>query len=187
MKKNILTFIVFSLLSSVSFAADFNVATTQEFRAALSNSAANGESDTINLAAGTYKTTDDGLGTFSFLDNEDFDLTLQGVSADTTILSGDNQSRVLNFNVVGSNASIVVKNIKISDGVTTENGGGIYSEESITLQDCKLFNNRAESGGGLWVARFTNPASLIEGSVFKDNIATTQGGAMRFNYGTIDN
>ena len=186
MKKTILTFIVFSLLSSVSFAADFNVATTQEFRAALSSSAGNGESDTINLAAGTYKTSDDGLGTFVFLDNEDFDLTIEGVGAGATILSGDNQSRVIQFDVVGWDASVVIKKLSVSEGFMKSPsepiGGGIYSSEKIFLVNCVLQNNEASQGGGLYV--IATGMITIEDSILQNNKAGS-GGAFYSDFAPV--
>ena len=179
-KAKYLSILLFSLLlPSLVFSSTFNVTTTQEFRAALANSAGNGESDTIYLATGTYKTTDDGLGTFSFLDNEDFDLTIEGVSADTTILSGDNQNGVVNFNVVGSQVLIVVKNLSVSYGSSLEFGGGIYSQERITLKGCIFLNNQASRGGGLYVKR--ENSVIIEDSVFENNEAE-YGGALELDY-----
>ena len=171
-KAKYLSILLFSLLlPSLVFSSTFNVTTTQEFRAALTNSAGNGESDTINLAAGTYKTTDDGLGTFSFLDNEDFDLTIEGVDADTTILSGDDQDRVLSLNVVGSDVTVTIKKLSVSEGFkrTFPNaaGGGIYSQENILLIGCNLKNNEAHEGGGLYIT--SNKKVTIENSIFENN------------------
>ena len=186
MKKIILTFIVFSFLSSISFAADFNVATTQELRTALSSSAGNGESDTINLAAGTYKTSDDGLGTFVFLDNEDFDLTIEGVEAGATILSGDNQSRVIQFGVVGWDASVVIKKLSVLDGFMKSSsepmGGGIYSSEKIFLVSSVLQNNEASQGGGLYV--MSSGMITIEDSIFQNNKADS-GGAFYSDFAPV--
>ena len=179
-KAKYLSILLFSLLlPSLVFSSTFNVTTTQEFRAALANSAGNGESDTINLAAGTYKTTDDSLGTFTFLDNEDFDLTIEGVSADTSILSGDDQNRVLSFNVVGSTAEIVFEKVSVLNGLTTTNGGGVYSKENFTCKHCIFRNNEAPNGGGLYVERENH--AIIENSSFTDNKAN-YGGAIQFGY-----
>ena len=154
MKKNILTFIVFSLLSSVSFAADFNVATTQEFRAALSNSAANGESDTINLAAGTYKTSDDGLGTFTFLDNEGKDLWIRGADQSSTILSGNGLNSVLEFNVLGHDSLITLDDLSVTNGAVDPNSatpGGILSRENLTINRSTISFNEGNTGGGVGI------------------------------------
>ena len=70
------------LATTVIQGATFNVSTTPEFRTALETSATNGEDDTIILADGTYKTTDDGKGTFIYLSNESNSLTLQGSSSE---------------------------------------------------------------------------------------------------------
>ena len=182
MKKIINLLLLSSLLTSFAFAANFDVTTTQEFRAALSNSAANGESDTINLAAGTYKTSDDGLGTFTFLDNENFDLSIEGVSADTTILSGDNQTRVFNFNVVGFKILVEIKNLSISESNSIDNGGGIYSKEDLTLKSCVFDNNKGGRGGALNV--YESASLVIENCVFRNNQANQNGGAMEISQGS---
>ena len=181
-KAKYLWILLFSLLlPSLVFSSTFNVTTTQEFRSALANSAGNGESDTINLAAGTYKTSDDGLGTFTFLDNEDFDLTIEGISADATIVSGDNQNGVLSFNVVGFQILVEIKNLSISEGLDTSSTGGVYSKEHITLQSCIVNNNEGYRGGGLNLQ--DNASLTIENSVFRSNLAGYSGGAIRIAYG----
>ncbi|MBD3798255.1 MAG: hypothetical protein IE887_11165, partial [Campylobacterales bacterium] len=85
-----------TLLTVSLLAQTFNVSTTPELRTALETAATNGEDDTIVLADGTYKTTDDGGGTFIYFSNEANKLTLQGSSAENVILSGDNQNQIFN-------------------------------------------------------------------------------------------
>lgn len=79
-------------------AQTFNVSTTPELRTALTTAATNGQDDTIILADGTYKTTDDGQGTFKYLSNEDNNLTLKGSSSANVILSGDHVEQIFNHN-----------------------------------------------------------------------------------------
>ena len=127
MKKGlIVSFILAMCIFSTSvLAATFNVSTTPELRQALLDAATNGQSDTIVLANGTYATTDDSGGTFTFLDNENYDLTLQGSSAENVILSGDNTHQVLNFNVINNETTIHLDSLSVSYGVSEEDGGGI--------------------------------------------------------------
>jgi|GEM_PF-6092002 len=94
MRKAVVFSILFTLIalfaiSNLAFAQTFNVSTIQELRQALQDAAGNGQSDVIQLADGTYKTTDDGGGAFTFLDNKNYDMTIQGSSAENVVLSGD--------------------------------------------------------------------------------------------------
>jgi len=80
MKKSL---ILLSIATSLTlFAQTFNVSDTEGLRAALSDASGNGEHDTIILADGIYATTDDGLGTFKYIDDEVYSLTLRGSSRD---------------------------------------------------------------------------------------------------------
>ena len=130
-------------LASLLNAQIFNISTTAELRTALENSATNGEDDTIILADGTYKTTDDGQGTFKFLDNEAYKLTLKGSSADNVILSGDNQHQIFNHNST-KNAPLIIEKLSFVDGNNSEedgDGGGIHTDYTIEVTDCKFVNN----------------------------------------------
>ena len=185
MKKNILTFIVFSLLSSVSFAADFNVATTQEFRAALSSSAGNGESDMINLAAGIYKTTDDGLGTFEFTSNLGGTLTISGTSDGTVILDGNSQDRILKILQVESMA-LHIKDITFqgghikSDDSSNNNGAAIYIVGDYKLTEFSIKNSKflqnytVGVGGAIY---YWGDGLSISNTIFESNTAK-EGGAI---------
>lgn len=92
--------IAICLLPNIVLAQTFNVSTTAQLRTALENATVNGEDDVIILEAGTYKTTDDGLGTFKFSDTEAHNLTIKakdGLTANDVILDGANTHQVINF------------------------------------------------------------------------------------------
>ena len=159
-------------------AETFNVSTTAEFRTALQNAAMNGEDDTIILADGTYTTTDDGQGTFEYLDNEIYDLTLVGSSSENVILSGAGEDQIFNHQ------SILSANLKIEkltfidgyeldvDGYPINNGGGFESSKAIvTVLDCNFTNNYAKSGGGFYAAYHTVASSNVKNTSFANNRA----------------
>jgi len=135
------------------FAETFNVSTTQELRQALLDAATNGQDDIIILADGTYATTDDGGGTFVFLDNENYDLTLQGSSPENVILSGGNTHQILNARTVSIDLmTIKLKNLALKFGYSTESGGGIGTEEKLDIENCIIASNettRHEGAFGL--------------------------------------
>lgn len=130
---------ILTLLVGSLFGATFNVSTTLEFRQALLDAAQNGQDDVIYLASGTYNTTDDTGGTFTFLDDEDHKLTIQGSGKENTFLSGGNhQDLVLRFQVVldsGYN-NIALKNLSVTDG-----NGGIYTQENLEISECNILSH----------------------------------------------
>lgn len=175
--KKILTLVTATTLAL--YAQTFNVSTTPEFRTALSNAASNGESDTIILADGTYKTTDDGGGTFIFLDNEEHNLTLMGSSSENVILSGDNQHQIFNHNSTGR-APLKIEKLTFMDGnysaITSPNyyAGGLYTDYTIEVIDSNFTNNTTISAGG---GLYSDDAKILN-SVFMNNTANYDGGAI---------
>src|SRR5687767_8682457 len=81
--------------------AVFNVDTAAELQSALTTAQSNGQADTINLAAGTYSTTDNGGNPFLYTatHTETFSLTLDGAGIGVTILDGADTDAVLGINL----------------------------------------------------------------------------------------
>ena len=166
-------------------AATFNVSTTPELRTALSAAATNGEDDTIILADGTYKTTDDGNATFIYFSNEANSLTLQGSSSDNVILSGDSQHQILNHQST-LNAPMTLEKLSFIDGNNTlGNGGAVYADYNIEVVDCNFSNNTASpgSGGGL----HTDSNIIINNTYFYNNHGNHGGGFKSVSYADVDN
>jgi predicted outer membrane repeat protein len=166
----------FILIMAISLQAQtFNVSTTDELRKALSNAAGNGEDDTIILADGVYKTTDDGGGTFEYLDNEVYNLTLKGTSRENVKLDGDTQDRIFRHSsIAGSNLyleKLTFENGKTSgNGQTTGIGGAILADKAaLSIVDCNFSNNQATSGGGFYMK--TSTYLDINNTVFENNKA----------------
>jgi predicted outer membrane repeat protein len=168
----LLTLTALALLTPVANAATFNVSTTPSLRDALSVAATNGEDDTIILADGTYKTTDDGEGTFIYSSNENNGLTLQGSSSDNVVLSGDKQHQIYNHESV-SYSPLKVDNLSFIDGNSTSNGGAIYSSEITTIENCNFYDNHASGNGG---GVFSYSSLFVSNSVFSRNTASAGGG-----------
>jgi hypothetical protein len=168
-------FLLTIVLAGSLFSATFNVSTTPELRTALSTAATNGEDDTIILADGTYKTTDDGQGTFIYLSNEANSLTLQGSSADNVILSGDSTHQILNHQST-ENAHMTLKKLSFIDGNNTSgDGGGVYTDYSIEVIYCDFNNNKAiGNGGGFYSIKLAS----VQNTLFTNNISysTSYGG-----------
>jgi predicted outer membrane repeat protein len=170
--------------SSLTQAATFNVSTTAELRAALSTAATNGDDDTINLADGTYKTTDDGGGTFKYVSNEANSLTLQGSGADNVILSGDEQHQILNIKSTVSIGTVYLQKLSFINGnEQSGHGGAINSYFNIEMKECNFTSNYAkESGGGVYVGTYM----LVQSSIFKNNTSKSGGGFSSVGTEVID-
>ena len=179
----IVLFIAFAI-NQIAFAQTFNVSTTQELRQALQDAAGNGQSDVIMLADGTYKTTDNGGGTFTFLDNEDYDLTIQGSSAENVILDGDNTDQVLNFNIINYVRTIHILNISVTNGHSETDGGGIYTAENINIENCIISGNTTDDDGGGFVSSGT---TTITNSTISGNTSQYGGGFYAYQPSTITN
>ena len=157
-------------VSNLAFAQTFNVSTSQELRQALEDATTNGQSDVIKLTDGTYKTTDDGGGTFTFLDNEDYSLTIQGSAAENVILSGDNTDQVLNFKIINYTQTIYLSNLSVINGNATGNGGGIESQADLDIENCSISDNTSYGyGGGFYSSTATVSSSTILGNTADEN------------------
>jgi predicted outer membrane repeat protein len=160
----------FILIMAMSLQAQtFNVSTTAELRDALTNAAGNGEDDTIILADGVYKTTDDGSGTFEYLDNEVYNLTLKGTSRENVKLDGDTQDRIFRHSSIAG-ANLYLEKLTFANGKTSGNGGAILTDKAaLSIVDCNFSNNQALSGGGFYKP---NRGNLnITNTVFENNKA----------------
>lgn len=151
-------------------AQTFNVSTTAELRTALVSAARNGESDTIILADGVYNTNDDGRGTFKYLDNEPYDLTLKGSSRENVILSGNGSDQIFEFQSTDG-ADLSVEKITFENGGNFDiYGGAIFTfHANIDVKDCHFSNNHAISGGGFYIDDQGN--TTISNTIFEHNRA----------------
>lgn len=100
-------------------------------------------------------------------------------------ISGQNAGRVF---WVNSGASLTLKNLTISGGSTTGDGGGVANFGVMTANSVAFSNNRAAGGGG--IANFNGATLNVVNSTFSNNVATNGGGGLA-NYAggvaTVDN
>ena len=71
-------------------------------------------------------------------------LTITGPGAADLTISGNNNSRV--FNVSGGTTVVIISGVTIENGLA-DNGGGIYNEGDLTLNNVTVTNNSTENGG----------------------------------------
>ena len=145
-------------------------------RAAVQQSNETSGSDTINFASTITGTITLGLGEL-IIANEPDSLTINGPRAKVLTVSGNNASRVFRLS---DDASAAINNLKISNGNTTTNGGGISTDgELLTLTNVTVSGNRATSGGGIYNSG--NVLTLNNSTVGGDNRATNGVGGGIYN------
>ena len=167
-----------SWFSALTNAATLNVSTTPELREALTTAATNGEDDIIILANGTYKTTDDGLGSFNYITNKSNSLTLEGAQRENVLLDGDYQNEILNHASTAVDSPLILKGVSFVNGVSNSSeAGAVNSNFDITIQDC-LFEDNAGGNGGAIHQWGSNKQLVLNNSIFENNKASRAGGAI---------
>jgi hypothetical protein len=144
--------------------------------------------DTINLPAGTYDMTIDGVGEDASATG-DFDITrnvnIVGVSASSTIINGNHLDRIFHINITsgGSGESTNFSNLTIQKGTVNSptgvgNGGGFYISSvnpvnistSIIEMNSALGDEPNGYGGGIYVTSPT-PNLNLNSVILRGNFA----------------
>ncbi|HUG66550.1 MAG TPA: choice-of-anchor Q domain-containing protein [Pirellulaceae bacterium] len=131
-----------------------------------------GVTGTITLTSGELKITDT--------------VDLQGPGAGVVAVSGNNASRVF---YVGADATI--SGLTITGGSAGSDGGGIYNQGRLTLDQSTLTGNRAYNGGGIFNAH--GATLTVDGSTLSGNLAAlpsgggSGGGIINWGTLTVDN
>ncbi len=155
MKRTLLALGIVALVlsfCSYGFAENFDVATSDDFRAALLSADSNSENDTITLDAGTYHT---GWSYFYYYDYQGISGNLTIIGSGDVILDGGGTSQVLNI-YSASSADITLQNLTLQSGDAGDYGGGanIYLfEGNLNVVGCSFKDNESTGGyygGGLY-------------------------------------
>lgn len=73
-------------------------------------------------------------------------MTISGPGAETLAVNGNTKSRVFH---IGSGKTVSISGLTITNGYTTEYGGGIHNEHAtLTLNSCTITNNSSSSNAG---------------------------------------
>lgn len=155
--------------------------------------------DTINLPSGTYPltltTANDELSGFPLSENEaangDLDvldaLTIQGDSANNTIIDGISKNRIFDIYSEPPGAmAVTLRNLSLVQGTLTEptkNGGAIISDAYLRLESVTLRDNRALGGTGGAIHNLGGRLEIID-SLLTGNSAGDAGGSI-FNIGEL--
>ncbi|MEB3882655.1 DUF4347 domain-containing protein, partial [Lyngbya sp. CCY1209] len=100
-------------------------------------------------------------------------LIIDGSNNPNVIVSGNNSSRVFYLNSTSATpTSLTVKDITISDGYTSDRGGGIATTHQgiLTVENVTFNDNIAEAGGGAIFSAFEGQLT-VTGSAFNRNKA----------------
>jgi hypothetical protein len=107
-------------------------------------------------------------------------LIIQGVSAASTIISGNNAGPVF---TIGPNTNVQLSRLTITDGIggaiqgATEGGGILANGARLKVLSCLISDNQADYGAGI----FSNQTDLdIENSSIIDNVGESEGGGVLF-------
>jgi hypothetical protein len=179
-------------------AHDFCVIDAAGFQAALTaasdGGAYNGETNAINLVAGSYSTQNNGNQPFTYSSTAPHALYVSGgrgitcgtVTLDptTTVLSGHNTTPVIVAHASNALGSLVLSELTIQDGESTQDGGGISVNAgpsdagAVSLSFSIVQNNHTTAkGGGVFLASGTNNGVSMWNSVIINNSADVDYGA----------
>lgn len=124
----------------------------------------NSNTGTITLTGNyTYGGSDTGNAGISIKN----DITIVGQG--NIVIDAKEKSRIFNI----ESATVTLKGITLSNGKTNDNGGAITSNSALNIENCKLINNTASSGGAI----FSSAGDVIMNhSSFYNNKATSASG-----------
>lgn len=128
--------------------------------------AANG---TIHVASGTYRENQ-----ITITKN----LTIIGAGRANTIINGTNSGYIFD---IAKGVYFSISNLTITQGQSSTNGGAIYNEGILTLNNTALTNNTASRGGAIYnIGKLT-----VDNSVFTGNYASYGGAIYNYSTGTL--
>ncbi len=107
--------------------------------------------------------------------DEGITINKDGVSINGNGYTIDGSNKVRIFNIIGNN--ITISNLYIINGYNAEQGGAIYSESDLILNNVTFINNFAPKGGALYNTNTT----VMNGCVFNNNSANGTGGCVMTN------
>ncbi|MFZ1642884.1 MAG: tectonin domain-containing protein [Candidatus Contendobacter sp.] len=108
-------------------------------------------------------------------------LTIIGPGASQLIISGDSVSRIFSIN---AEVTVTLNALSLQNGkvlnITPNDGGAIYNQGTLLVNNCTLSKNNAYDLGG---AIYNSGVLTVTNSILSANVAGNRGGAL-YNYGT---
>ncbi|NOZ76051.1 MAG: DUF1573 domain-containing protein, partial [FCB group bacterium] len=126
--------------------------------------------DTVLVHPGKY------IENINFLGKDIVVISTDG--QDTTIIDGNQKGSVVTFNS-GETLAAVLSGFTITNGLTNQNGGGIYCDwSSPTIENCTIKGNTADSGGGITII---NGNPTLFNLFIRENTAVAWGGGIQIS------
>jgi hypothetical protein len=113
------------------------------------------------------------------------DLIISGPGASVITVSGNHASRVFD---ITAPVTVAIAGLTITDGMTNDNGSGIFSSGALTVTDSTISGNYApDSGGGIYnnSGVLTVTGSTISGNSASGPAGTEGGGGIYTFMGTV--
>ena len=149
-------------------------------RAAIQQSDRTSGNDTINFVSSLSSTITLTGGQLT-IDSEPDSLTINGPGARALTVSGNNASRVFR---IADDASAAINNLRISNGNTTFDGGGISADgDLLALTNVTVSGNDASDDGG-GISNTGNALTLNKTTVSGNTTSGGPGGGIRNGLGS---
>ncbi len=153
---------------------------------------ANGQTDIIQLEAGTYLLTEElkpqstiriwGKAPVDFTRKDPITHEYPAFTETKTTISGGGKSRI--FNTANSGASVELTHITLTDGYSADYGGAVFAAGPFSVIDGAILNSRAKNGGAVYAfARQTEKEISISGSRLEGNKADQAGSVLAMECG----
>ena len=163
----------------------WHVGSVKELRRALEDAALNGADDIVMLDRGVYSVDADGQGTFKYNDSEEYNVTIRAAAhlpRSAVVLDGNFSNRILWLSN-RARTTITLMNLTLRNGKTQEQGGAIYSQESLRLINTAFIQNEAvKEGGAVWLGEEATLLSID--SSFVKNLSHKEGGGFYIRRGS---
>lgn len=142
------------------------------------------EEDTIFLEAGSYTLTavDNDTDGPNGLPSITSNITIQGASADLTVVERDGDALRFRIFHVAAEGSLTLAGLSIMRGSLTsapQRGGGIFNNGMVTITDCILANNDALFGGGGILNGVTGTLTIAHSTITRNFALLIGGGGIR--------
>lgn len=165
-------FYFIALISQCVFSGSFTVNNVTQFQSALNSCASNGQSDTINVLAGTYNVNP----SLTFISNENYSLFIRGTGS--PVLDGANLRQVLQLTANSPAADIIIEGLTIQHGKADYGGGlNILTQGAdIIVRNCSINDNTSNYvAGGVNLFSNTGSVSVISCSFSRNSSPNTSG------------
>jgi predicted outer membrane repeat protein len=126
-----------------------------------------GTNSTIGFASGLTGTIGLSNGVLNLTNN----VTVTGAGASAITIDGGNNAEIF---AIPSGVTAALSNLTLSHGNSSQYGGAVGNEGTLTVTDCTLSNNTAEFGGAI----YSDGSLVLVNDTLSNNTAQNYGGAI---------